>query len=66
MALNDAGLQELVEVQPIQPKHYGRAREVERFQAQVSGPGEAIVLGGHINVPTAKPLMPLPKTEINR
>ncbi len=66
LALNDAGLQELVEVQPIEPKHFGRARQVERFQAQVSGPGEAIVLGGHVKVPTSKPLMPLPQSEINR
>jgi len=66
LALNDAGQRELVEVQPIEPKHFGRARQVERFQAQVTGPGEAIVLGGHVNVPTAKPLMPLPQAEINR
>lgn len=66
LALNDAGLRELVEVQPIEPKHYGRARQVERFQAQVTGPGEALVLGGHVKVPTAKPLMPLPQPEINR
>lgn len=66
LALNDAGLQELVEVQPIEPKHFGRARQVERFQAQVTGPGEAIVLGGHVKVPTSKPLMPLPQPEINR
>jgi len=66
LALNDAGLRELVEVQPIEPKRYGRARQAERFQAQVSGPGEAVVLGGHVKVPTSKPLMPLPQTEIQR
>lgn len=66
LALNDAGLRELVEVQPIEPKHFGRARQVERFQAQVTGPGEAIVLGGHVSVPTSKPLMPLPQPEIKR
>ncbi|QDU77546.1 flagellar basal body P-ring biosynthesis protein FlgA [Bremerella volcania] len=66
LALSDAGMQELVEVQPIEPKHFGRARQVERFQAQVTGPGEAIVLGGHVKVPTSKPLMPLPQPEINR
>ncbi|MBA2117087.1 flagellar basal body P-ring formation chaperone FlgA [Bremerella alba] len=65
LALNDAGVRELVEVQPIEPKHYGRARQVERFQAQVTGPGEAIVLGGHVKVPTSKPLMALPQPEIN-
>lgn len=66
LALNDAGIRELVEVQPIEPQHYGRARQVERFQAQVTGPGEAIVLGGHVKIPTSKPLMPLPQPEINR
>ncbi|MFN3152865.1 flagellar basal body P-ring formation chaperone FlgA [Bremerella sp.] len=66
LALNDAGIRELVEVQPIEPQHYGRARQVERFQAQVTGPGEAIVLGGHVKIPTSKPLMPLPLPEINR
>lgn len=66
LALNDAGMQELVEVQPIEPTHFGRARQVERFQAQVTGPGEAIVLGGHVKVPTSKPLMPLPQPEIKR
>ncbi|PQO30711.1 flagella basal body P-ring formation protein FlgA [Blastopirellula marina] len=66
LALNDAGIRELVEVQPIEPTHFGRARQVERFQAQVTGPGEAIVLGGHVKVPTSKPLMPLPQPEIKR
>ena len=66
LALNDAGLNELVEVQPIEPKRFGRAREAERFQAKVSAPGEAMVLTGHINVPTAKPLLPLPQSEARR
>ncbi|MBI1248291.1 flagellar basal body P-ring formation protein FlgA [bacterium] len=66
LALNDAGLNELVEVQPIEPTRFGRAREAERFQAKVSAPGEAMVLTGHINVPTAKPLLPLPKPEVRR
>lgn len=58
LALSDAGKGELVEVQPIEPKTFGRAREAERFQAQVIGPGEAVVLTGHTQVQTSRPIHP--------
>lgn len=58
LALSDAGKGELVEVQPIEPKTFGRAREGERFQAQVIGPGEAVVLTGHTQVQTSRPIHP--------
>ncbi|RCS47735.1 flagella basal body P-ring formation protein FlgA [Bremerella cremea] len=61
LALNDAGKGELVEVQPITPQTYGRARESERFQAQVVGPGEAVVLTGYTKVhpsPAVHPIAP--------
>ncbi|GAA4434320.1 flagellar basal body P-ring formation chaperone FlgA [Bremerella cremea] len=66
MALTDAGLGELIEVQPIDPTLFGRARQAERFQAQVKGPGEAVVMTGHVTVPTSKPMMPVPQSEIQR
>jgi len=50
MALSDAGLRELVLVQPIEPTLHGRARTAERFQAQVTGPSEAVVVTGHVKV----------------
>ncbi len=50
LALQDAGMDELVEVQPLTPQRRGRARQAERFQAQVTGPGEAIVLSAPVQV----------------
>lgn len=61
LALNDAGKGELIEVQPITPQTFGRARESERFQAQVVGPGEAVVLTGYTQVqpsPAVHPIAP--------
>lgn len=66
MAMSDAGLRELVEVQPIAPQTFGRARQAERFQAQVTGPGEAIVLTGHVSVQASRPLLPIDQKENNR
>lgn len=58
LALNDAGKGELVEVQPVAPNSFGRAREAERFQAQVVGPGEAVVLTGYTKVEPSHPSQP--------
>lgn len=66
LALSDAGKGELVEVQPIEPKTFGRAREAERFQAQVVGPGEAVVLTGHTQVQTSRPIHPTAQLGVRR
>ncbi|PQO33768.1 flagellar basal body P-ring formation chaperone FlgA [Blastopirellula marina] len=66
LALNDAGKGELVEVQPISPQTFGRARESERFQAQVVGPGEAVVLTGYTQVQPTRPLPPIAPQGVNR
>jgi len=57
LSLTDGGMRQLIEVQPIEPKLHGRARQAERFVAQVVGPGEAIVLTGHVQVHNSQPVV---------
>ena len=66
LALGDAGRYELVEVQPLSPQYHGRARQVERFQTQVIGPGEAVVVTGNTQVHGSAMQITLGVQEINR
>ena len=66
LALGDAGRSELVEVQPISPQYHGRARQVERFQAQVIGPGEAVVVTGNTQVHGSAMQITLGPQEMNQ